>query len=124
MEFEIIEYETNQTKHQYEYFVKLIDLLKTKLDQDFGFWYNRNMILRLVKFLSIYLDKITSEIVAFSVIDEIGDIVFFQVFKPGQGIGTRIMEYELQNHPNLHVSYSLKEAAEFWEKMGIPYKVQ
>lgn len=127
MDFEYITYYYYRTSFgnlhaQYDYFMKLMDKLKASIKDDMGFWYNRDLILRNVANLTIVVDKKTEEIVAFYVIadpDPIGlrDIVIFQVFDEGKGIGRYLVSKLNYDNDDLVVKHMLPDTEGFWAKV-------
>lgn len=107
-------------QYPYTLFEMLMKKLQVTATENRGFWFNRHVILREARNLTIVVNN-KNELVAFYVIVEDQDIRFFQVFDEGKGIGRQIIERETSknNGKQLYVSDAVEETRGFWEKMGI-----
>lgn len=115
----------NDMNYPYTLFMALMDRLKETATASSGFWHNRSIILRMAHCLSIVLDDDSGTIVAFYIIkEETGEIVFFQVFEEGKGLGKFLVEREKMLHLDtpLFVTNVVKENMLFWQRVGIPLK--
>lgn len=111
--------------YAYDFFEKLIAKLKQVASgHGVGFWYNRNIILRLADKLVILVeDNEAEDIVAFYVLQNNGEIVFFQVFDEGKGIGRWLIERERDNSTvELFVRDITPGSILFWQRMGVPIR--
>jgi len=108
----------------YTLFETLMKKLQVTATENRGFWFNRHVILREARNLTIVVNN-KNELVAFYILKDDDDnnkteIRFFQVFIEGKGIGRRIIERETFEHgKQLYVSEAVEETRGFWQKMGI-----
>jgi hypothetical protein len=114
-------------EYPYTLFEMLMKKLRDTATENRGFWFNRHIILREARDLTIVVND-KNELVAFYIFkdnesDNETEICFFQVFIEGKGIGRRIIEREsLLRGGRLCVLDAVQETRGFWKKMGIKIK--